>query len=68
MLLPSIRSSLKAALLASTIATAGVVSTAPVHAAPFEGYADLVEQVSPAVVFIEVTAKSKEPAGPAMSP
>ena len=64
MLHPSIRSSLKAVLLASTIATAGITAAAPVLAAPFEGYADLVEQVSPAVVFIEVTAKSSEPEGP----
>ncbi len=65
MLHPYIRSSLKAALLASTIATAGITTAAPVMAAPFEGYADLVEQVSPAVVFIEVTAKSSEPEAPA---
>lgn len=58
-----IRSALKAALLASTIAAAGVTSAAPVFAAVFDGYADLVEQVSPAVVFIEVTAKSSEPEG-----
>lgn len=65
MLHPVFRSPLKAALLASAIATAGITSAAPVLAAPFEGYADLVEQVSPAVVFIEVTAKSSRPAGPA---
>ncbi|MGP3698138.1 DegQ family serine endoprotease [Rhodobacter sp. NSM] len=67
------RSSLKAVLIASTLVTAGVAGTSlPVTSAqaevPMQGYADLVARVSPAVVFIEVTAKSQEPAGMAGSP
>ena len=71
--MPTLRSSLKAALLASTLLTAGatgaVLPVAPAHAeVPMQGYADLVAQVSPAVVFIEVTAKSEQPEGMAGSP
>jgi len=53
------RRGLKTLLLATAIASAGFAVTvpAPVWAfAPIEGYADLVAQVSPAVVYIEVTS------------
>ncbi|MWP36935.1 Do family serine endopeptidase [Rhodobacter sphaeroides] len=71
--MPTPRSSLKAVLIASTLITAGVAGTAlPPTAAraevPMQGYADLVARVSPAVVFIEVTAKSKESTPMAGSP
>nr|RDS96866.1 DegQ family serine endoprotease [Cereibacter sphaeroides f. sp. denitrificans] len=71
--MPTPRSSLKAVLIASTLITAGVAGTTlPPTAAraevPMQGYADLVARVSPAVVFIEVTAKSKEPTPMAGSP
>lgn len=61
-----LRSSLRAAMLATTLLTATVAGTVlpllPAHAeVPMQGYADLVAQVSPAVVFIEVTSQSKEP-------
>ncbi|WP_101340930.1 DegQ family serine endoprotease [Cereibacter azotoformans] len=73
MSLPTPRSSLKAVLIASTLLAGGAVGTAlpvaPAHAeVPMQGYADLVARVSPAVVFIEVTAKSQEPAPRAASP
>ncbi|MDZ4094112.1 MAG: Do family serine endopeptidase [Paracoccaceae bacterium] len=57
------RTSLRAALLASTLAVAGLSGVAAVPAwagVPPEGYADLVEKVSPAVVFIEVTSKAPQ--------
>lgn len=48
-----------AALLAATIASSGVVALGPTaaFAVPAGGYGDLVQAVSPAVVFIEVTSK-----------
>lgn len=58
-----LRRPLRAALLATSIAAAGLVSVTavPVWATvPMQGYADLVEKVSPSVVFIEVTAKAPE--------
>lgn len=57
--------SLRSLLLASTIATAamGAVTNLPAWAdVPMTGYADLVEKVSPAVVYIEVTGKPVEQA------
>ena len=51
---------LRRALLASTLAATSLmtVSALPLWAGvPMDGYADLVEKVTPAVVFIEVTAK-----------
>ncbi|UWR23048.1 trypsin-like peptidase domain-containing protein [Sulfitobacter sp. S190] len=47
--------------LAAALATGPMVALAPsaALAVPAGGYADLVEQVSPAVVFIEVTGKAK---------
>lgn len=55
---PKRRSKLTAALLAATIASTGLVSLAPsaALAVPAGGYADLIEQFSPAVVLVEVTA------------
>ena len=52
-----------AALIAALTATgATVTSVTPALAVPAGGYGDLVEAVSPAVVFIEVTTKAR-PAG-----
>jgi len=50
---------LTAALLAASIASSGMVALAPsvALAVPAGGYADLVEAVSPSVVFIEVTGR-----------
>src|SRR6056297_1691172 len=55
---PMRRTKLTAALLAATIASTGLVSLAPsaALAVPAGGYADLIEQFSPAVVLVEVTA------------
>lgn len=49
---------LKAVLLAAKVASTGLVSLAPsaALAVPAGGYADLIEQFSPAVVLVEVTA------------
>lgn len=46
--------------LAAALATTGLTSTLPTTAmaVPAGGYADLVEKLSPAVVFVEVTAKA----------
>ncbi|SEW25795.1 serine protease Do [Aliiroseovarius sediminilitoris] len=54
---PKRRTRLTAALLAATIASTGLVSLAPstALAVPAGGYADLIEQFSPAVVLVEVT-------------
>ena len=55
------RFSVRAVLLATTLAVAslGGLAVAPSLAdVPNSGYADLVEKVSPAVVFIEVTART----------
>jgi serine protease Do len=62
---PKGRSTLTAALLAATVATTGLAALAPsaALAVPAGGYADLVEAVSPSVVFIEVTAKATPAAG-----
>jgi len=49
---------LTAAALVAGMATAAVMPTAAL-AVPPGGYADLVEEVSPSVVFIEVTGKSQ---------
>ena len=57
---------LRGTLLASTLAATSMLafSAVPVWAdVPMEGYADLVEKVTPSVVFIEVTTK----ADPAMA-
>ena len=51
----------RAVLLATTLAVAGLggLAATPGRAdVPITGYADLVEKVSPAVVFIEVTART----------
>lgn len=50
---------LAALLLATTVALSGalVLAPLPAYAVPAGGYGDLVEAVSPSVVFIEVTAK-----------
>ncbi len=71
--MPLLRSSLKAAMLATTLLATGVaglaVTVPPAQAeVPMQGYADLVAQVSPAVVFIEVTAQSQAPSGRAGNP
>jgi len=57
---PNRRTKLTAALLAATIASTGLVSLAPsaALAVPAGGYADLIEQFSPAVVLVEVTQKA----------
>ncbi len=57
------RNSIRALMLASTIALgAGLTTVQPVYAyAPPAGFADLVAQVSPAVVFIEVTVDRPAP-------
>ena len=61
----TIRSPFKARLagvtLAAALASTGVVAVAPTAAlaVPAGGYGDLVEAVSPSVVFIEVTTKAK---------
>ncbi|MBR9864415.1 MAG: Do family serine endopeptidase [Rhodobacteraceae bacterium] len=54
------RKTLTAALMAATIAASGAISFAPstAFAVPAGGYADLVETVTPSVVFIEVTQKA----------
>lgn len=57
---PHQRLTMRSVLLATTLAVASLNALAitPVRAdVPFSGYADLVEKVSPAVVFIEVTAR-----------
>jgi len=65
---------LKALLLATTLAGSGLVAatSTPVFAyVPPAGYADLVAQVSPAVVFIEVTSTRSSKGGsqsPAATP
>ncbi|MCE6960623.1 DegQ family serine endoprotease [Cereibacter sphaeroides] len=71
--MPTLRTSLRSVLLATTLLAAGVAGTtlppAPAHAeVPMQGYADLVARISPAVVFIEVTSQSKEASGPAGGP
>ena len=54
------RRSATAALTAALLATSALgVAPGPAFAVPAGGYADLVEQVSPAVVFIEVTTKAQ---------
>lgn len=60
-------SNLTAALLAATMATTGLAALSPsaAFAVPAGGYADLVESVSPSVVFIEVTAKAVPATGDA---
>lgn len=53
--------SLRATLMASTLAATLVLPYAvtPLHAeVPMSGYADLVQKVTPSVVYIEVTAKA----------
>jgi serine protease Do len=58
------RQPLWTALLSSTISISAlaIMVTAPSWAdVPIAGYADLVEKVTPSVVFIEVTSKSTEP-------
>lgn len=54
---PKRRTRLTAALLAATVASTGLVTLAPsaALAVPAGGYADLIEQFSPAVVLVEVT-------------
>lgn len=55
----SLLSTSTAALTAALVATATLAPSAAL-AVPLEGYADLVEEVSPAVVFIEVTGQRAE--------
>ena len=57
---PKRRTKLTGALLAATVASTGLVSLAPsaALAVPAGGYADLIEQFSPAVVLVEVTQKA----------
>ena len=58
------RQTIKALLLATTLAGSGLalaVSTPAWAYVPPEGYADLVDQVSPAVVYIEVTSTATKP-------
>lgn len=54
------KSKLTAALMAATIASAGAIAlpTSAAFAVPAGGYADLVDSVTPSVVFIEVTEKA----------
>ena len=56
-----LHASLRAALMASTLAATLALPSAvtALHAeVPLSGYADLVQKVTPSVVYIEVTAKS----------
>lgn len=60
----STRSAAAAALTAALISTSALtLAPTPALAVPAGGYADLVEQVSPAVVFIEVTAQVQNMSG-----
>ncbi len=53
-----------AALTAALVSTTALtMAPAPAFAVPAGGYADLVEEVSPAVVFIEVTGKAQQASG-----
>lgn len=64
-ILKSPRQGAAAALTAALLATSALtVAPAAAYAVPAGGYADLVEQVSPAVVFIEVTAKAQNDPAP----
>lgn len=64
-ILKSPRQSAAAALTAALLATSALtVAPAAAYAVPVGGYADLVEQVSPAVVFIEVTTKAQDTPAP----
>ncbi|MGB8623488.1 MAG: DegQ family serine endoprotease [Paracoccaceae bacterium] len=56
--------SVKALVLALSLGAAGLAGTTAIPAyayAPPSGYADLVAKISPAVVFVEVTAKKDAP-------
>ena len=55
------KSRVAAVVLSAALASTSVVALAPTAAlaVPPGGYADLVEQVSPSVVFIEVTSRAK---------
>ncbi len=64
-LLSSTSRTATAALTAALLSTAALTAPTAALAVPAGGYADLVEQVSPAVVFIEVTGKAS-PAGSMM--
>lgn len=57
---PKRRGTQTAALLAATVASTGLVALSPsaALAVPAGGYADLIEQFSPAVVLVEVTTKA----------
>jgi len=58
------RNTLKALMLATTLAGSGMIAMTSTPAwsyAPPAGFADLVAQVSPAVVYIEVTSVAKTP-------
>lgn len=59
---PKRRSKVAAALLAATVASTGLVTLAPsvALATPAGGYADLIEQFSPAVVLVEVKTTARE--------
>ncbi|OAN77861.1 trypsin [Sulfitobacter sp. EhC04] len=64
-ILKSPRQGAAAALTAALLATSALtVAPAAAYAVPAGGYADLVEQVSPAVVFIEVTTKAQNDPAP----
>jgi serine protease Do len=62
-LTPSKSNRLAGTALAVVLASTSLVALSPTaaHAMPPGGYGDLVEQVSPSVVFIEVTGKSAGP-------
>ncbi|APE42564.1 trypsin [Sulfitobacter alexandrii] len=61
------RNGAAAALTAALLATSALtVAPGAAYAVPAGGYADLVEQVSPAVVFIEVTSEAKNDVAPAL--
>lgn len=57
---PNRRSAVTAALLTAAVASTGLASFAPsaALAVPAGGYADLIDQFSPAVVLVEVTASA----------
>ena len=69
MVIHPLRSTVRAAMLGSALA-AGIAAggSAVLAEVPMQGYADLVAQVSPAVVFIEVSAQAPQSQGVAGTP